>query len=69
MEENTISCVVCNELFTPNTKHQKKCGNLCNVRTFQRRERIRALLMKLHTPAQLTALELFAEALTEEKHN
>lgn len=65
-EEKQISCCVCGELFTPTRSHQKKCKNLCNVKVYQARQKVRALLMKLHTPEQLAALELFAETLADD---
>jgi len=66
LNENQISCSVCGKLFTPTRSHQKKCKNLCNVIIYNHREKVRALLMLLHTPSQLVALELFAETLIDE---
>ncbi len=65
-EKEQISCCVCSELFTPTRSHQRKCSNLCNALIYYRREKVRTLLLKLHTPAQLAALEVFAEALTDD---
>ncbi|GEM_PF-3332670 len=62
-EEKQISCSVCGELFTPLRKNHRRCGNYCNVITYQAREKVRKLLMKLQTPEQLAALEVFAETL------
>lgn len=66
LNENQISCSVCGKLFTPLRKNHRLCGNYCNVMTYKAREKVRALLMNLHTPAQLVALELFAETLIDE---
>lgn len=59
-------CPYCKTVFTPRRRNQNKCGkNLCNVLHYQRREKVRALLMQLHTPEQLIAVELLAETMVD----
>lgn len=60
-----VSCTWCKKLFTPTRRNHSLCSNKCNVFCYQQREKVRSLLMKLSTPEQLTAIELFAETMAD----
>lgn len=64
-ENNQVSCAWCKRLFKPTRKNHTYCSNKCNVFCHQRREKVRSLLMKLSTPEQLVAMELFAETMAD----
>ena len=61
-----ISCCWCGDLFTPTRANHRYHGNLCVVKAYQAKEKVRKLLKQLSTPEQLAALEVFIGALTDE---
>lgn len=65
-EKEQISCVWCGDLFTPTRANHRYHGNLCVVKAYQAKEKVRKLLKQLSTPEQLAALELFAETLVDD---
>ena len=66
LNENQISCVWCNKLFTPLRKNHATCSNNCCVKRYNQKQAIRSLLFKIKEPDQLKALEIFIGALNDE---
>ncbi|WP_155397647.1 hypothetical protein [Stutzerimonas stutzeri] len=66
IKEEQISCCWCGDLFTPTRSNHRYHGNLCVVKAYQAKEKVRKLLMKLQTPEQLAAMEVFALALIDD---
>ena len=60
---DAICCAHCNKLFTPTNKKDRLCSNLCNVRVYQSRQKIRKLLYKIYSPEALQDLQTEIEAL------
>ncbi len=55
------NCLVCNKSFEPTDKRHKYCSNLCVVKVYSLRKRVRiqinAALKLLKTPAAITEFD------------
>jgi hypothetical protein len=61
------SCDWCHKPFTPTNRNHGTCSNLCVVRRYQHKQRLRKLLRSLCTPEQLTATEIFMSVVASDQ--